>query len=194
MYRIRAGLVGILGLLTVAMAVILTLAPAGRAASNALPPGVPSANSAFHWAPYPGAAQPMNTSDWITAGKCIYMQVVDDVHMPSDYVSNHGWWNRKTGSTCPQKATVTMYLEAWACSDVSGCEWVNPIAQQTEDVLPYGGRGKRATAQVKCANHDQEVGFRGYVDVDLDGVQDPPGYTYSDKVNMMCLPAVPPPA
>jgi len=39
-----------------------------------------------------------------------------------------------------------------------------------------------------CSSSSTLVGWRGHVDVDLIGVSDPPGYTYSNIKNLYCVP------
>lgn len=129
----------------------------------------------------------MATSDVITAGKCKYKQAVDNPHpstKPSGYASVHGWWLKDSG-TCPSTANVDVYLEAVFC-DPFGCYW-RTIASGSKDVAPGGGSGDRANARNLCADN-RTVGYRGFVDVDLNGVSDPSGYTYSPGVDLACYP------
>ncbi|CCF85303.1 conserved hypothetical protein [Nitrolancea hollandica Lb] len=109
--------------------------------------------------------------------------------MSGTQVSVHGYWKNKSGAgTCPSKATVTVYLQAWYCYDYPySCYWATLTVDQ-EDVYAGGGSANRAAARWNCANNNT-VGWRGYVDVDLIGWSDPAGYTYSDIVNLPCSPA-----
>jgi hypothetical protein len=86
---------------------------------------------------------------------------------------------------CPTKATVTVYLSAYWC-DPSGCSWIT-VASGKADVYTGGGSGQRATAREACST-GRTVGWRGYVDVNLDNWTDPPGYTYSTIQNLACSP------
>jgi hypothetical protein len=159
-------------------------------ASNNAASGVPAADATGHWAVYPGDISAQGLSGPITAGKCEYRQATDGVHdktgRDKNQVSVHGWWEKYSG-TCPSKATVTTYLEAYWCSTVSGCEWIT-LDSNGKDVYEGGGGSNWSNARTTCVNFDVKVSFRGYVDVDLDGVEDPPGYTYSAKENFYCDP------
>lgn len=97
-------------------------------------------------------------------------------------------WRNKSGTgTCPSKATVTVYLQAWYCNPYPiNCYWATLTVGQA-DVYAGGGSGKWANARWACASKNT-VGWRGFVDVDLIGWNDPPGYTYSDIVNLACSP------
>jgi len=88
--------------------------------------------------------------------------------------------------TCPSKATVTEYIQAYWCDPFEGCGW-ETLNDGQADVYAGGGSGKRATARWTCEG-SQTVGWRGYVDVNLDGVSDPSGYTYSSPENLACYP------
>lgn len=55
------------------------------------------------------------------------------------------------------------------------------------DYYAGGGSGKWANARRTCSG-TSTVGWRGYVDVDLIGVGDPSGYTYSTIANLACTP------
>jgi len=94
--------------------------------------------------------------------------------------------------TCPSKAKVDIYLQAYGCDPIS-CGWVT-VASGSGDYYAGGGSGKRANARKACAT-TATVGWRGYVDVDLIGVSDPSGYTYGPGVNLPCpdLPCLPSP-
>lgn len=151
-------------------------------------PPQPSAPSApGHFAPAPsGDVTPLAQSGPITAGSCTYEQAIDDPHISSTApraASVHGWWLRDSG-TCPSKATVTVYLQAYWCGPFYGCYW-RTVASGQADVYAGGGSGNRATARLTCSN-SSTVGWRGFVDVNLDGVSDPSGYTYSAIKNLAC--------
>lgn len=51
-----------------------------------------------------------------------------------------------------------------------------------------GGSGNRITARQTCAAF-YLVSWRSFVDVDLDGHLDPPGYTYSPYRDLNCAPS-----
>jgi len=55
------------------------------------------------------------------------------------------------------------------------------------DVGPGGGSNRWANARHPCGS-SQNVSYLGRVDVDLNGVSDPSGYTYSENV-LDCYPA-----
>jgi hypothetical protein len=183
----------------VAMRIKLTLAVCLLVSLGALPisagaqspppsePSEPSASGDF--APYPGGdVTPLSQSGDITAGGCTYRQAIDNPHISSTAppaASVHGYW-LKVGGTCPSKANVDTYLQAYWC-DQYGCRWI-VVASNSGDVYPGGGSGRRVTARETCSSTSKRVGWRGYVDVDLIGVSDPPGYTYSDPVNLYCVP------
>ena len=155
---------------------------------SAKPTATPSSRRGGHFAPYNGAASPLTQSGVITAGTCGYTQNTDDPHLSSTgfAASVHGWWETASG-ICPAKATVTMYLQAWYCNDYPySCYWATLTVDQA-DVYEGGGSGNRATARWNCANSN-EVGWRGYVDVDLDNWSDPPGFTYTNIKNLACSP------
>jgi hypothetical protein len=124
----------------------------------------------------------------ITAGSCTYKQAIDDPHVSSTAppaASVHGWWLRVSG-TCPSKANVDVYLQGYWC-DIYGCRWIT-VASGSSDVYAGGGSGRRATARKTCSSTARTVGWRGFVDVDLIGVSDPAGYTYSAIRNLACSP------
>lgn len=152
--------------------------------SEAIGPGTPG-----HYAPAPsGEITPMAQSGPITAGSCKYEQAIDDPHISSTApraASVHGWWLKDSG-TCPSKATVAVYLQAYWCDPFYGCYW-RTVSRGRTDVYAGGGSGNRATARLTCSK-SSTVGWRGFVDVDLDGVRDPSGYTYSAIRNLACSP------
>jgi hypothetical protein len=90
------------------------------------------------------------------------------------------------GGTCPSLANVDVYLQAYWC-DGWGCRWVT-VASASRDVRAGGGAGNRVTARRTCKS-TKSVGWRGAVDVDLIGIDDPPGYTYSVIKNLGCEPS-----
>lgn len=168
-----------------ALASLVALPMSARGSS--LPSSAPG-----HFAPYPGGdggdISPMAESGNITAGSCTYRQAVDDPHISSTAplaASVHGWWLKVSG-TCPSKANVDAHLQAFWC-DAAGCRWVT-VASGSADVHAGGGAGNRATARRTCSSSAKTVGWRGLVDVDLIGVGDPPGYTYSTIRNLNCSP------
>jgi hypothetical protein len=123
----------------------------------------------------------------ITAGKCSYQQVSDDVHWSSTgwAMSGHGWWTKYSG-TCPSKANVDIQLQAVWC-DGFGCYW-KTVASGSKDVYSGGGSANRAAAREDCSG-SQIVGWRSRVDVDLIGVSDPSGWTYSAGKDFACYPS-----
>jgi hypothetical protein len=157
------------------------------AAATAPPSSVASTSPADgHFAPYPGGSvTPLVVSGVITAGSCKYRQAIDDPHRSGGDTSIHGWWLKYSG-TCPSKANVDVYLQAYWC-DFLGCRWVT-VASGSGDFYQGGGSGKWANARESCSSTARLVGWRGFVDVDLIGVSDPSGYTYSVIKNLYCSP------
>lgn len=149
-----------------------------------------SPRSAFgHFAPYSGGdVTPMAESNLIEVGTCVYRQAIDDPHISTSTgplaASVHGYW-RKIAGTCPM-ANVDTTLEAWWC-DWYGCRWI-AVASASGDIYAGGGGGRRVTARRTCSSSSQTIGWRGFVDVDLIGRDDPAGYTYSPPVNLACVP------
>jgi len=131
---------------------LLALSVLLLAFASALWPGAaeaaPSAQSGGYFAPYPGGVTPLAVSGVITAGTCRYQQATDNPHSPPTDTSVHGWWIHYSG-TCPAKATVTEYLQAYWC-DIYGCRFIT-VASGKADVYAGGGSGKRATARLACA-------------------------------------------
>lgn len=121
----------------------------------------------------------------ISAGECRYDQRVDRAHRSGTDVSTHGWWVN-LGGTCPAMANVDTYLQAYWCGSY-GCRWVT-VSSDSRDVRAGGGRGNRGNARMSCST-DRTTGWRSFVDVDLLGVNDPPGFTYSDPQNLSCTPS-----
>jgi hypothetical protein len=157
---------------------------------SSLPSSAPSPPSASgYFAPYPGGdITPLAESGNITAGSCTYRQAIDNPHISSTApaaASVHGWWLKVSG-TCPSKANVDTYLQGYWC-DQFGCRWIT-VASGSADVYAGGGSGNRVTARRTCSATNKLVGWRGFVDVDLIGVSDPAGYTYSPPVNLYCTP------
>ena len=129
----------------------------------------------------------MATSGVITAGSCKYQQAIDDPHPssnPPGYASLHGYWLKYSG-TCPTYANVDASLQALFC-DPLGCYWRTQDGN-SGDVKQGGGSGNRVNARHLCADN-RLVGYRGVVDVDLKGVSDPSGVTYSFR-DVACYPA-----
>ena len=55
--------------------------------------------------------------------------------------------------------------------------------------MPRNARlSQRANARVTCASQSQKVGYRAYVDVDINGYIDGRGKTYSEEVDLYCVP------
>ena len=150
------------------------------AAVTSLPSGGP-------WAPAPATGpSPFLVSGNISAGGCTYQQANDDPHFSSTAgdVSMHAWWNF-AGGVCPNSAKVTGGLQAYFCSSF-GCGWVT-VATNSGTYLPGGGSGRRATPRLTCASN-AFIGWRGWTDVDLPNISDPPDVTYSTIVNLNCSP------
>lgn len=171
--------------------VALVVCCAAAASVTALPaqaaPSAPAVDkgAAGHFAPYPGVGvAPAAESGDITASGCTYRQAVDNPHVTAGEASVHGWWIYRYGS-CPSKANVDVYLQGYWC-DPFGCRWVT-VDSGSGDYYAGGGSGRRANARRTCSG-TSTVGWRGYVDVDLIGVGDPSGYTYSPIVNLPCVP------
>lgn len=128
-----------------------------------------------------------NSSGWITAGNCTYRQRVDDPHWSNNNtsISVHGYWQKRSGSSCPTFANVDTYLQANWCNPF-GCSYVT-IDSDSRDVKAGGGSGWRGNARNGCSD-SRLVSYRGAVDIDLIGQNDPPGLTYSKKLDFNCWP------
>lgn len=139
------------------------------------------------WAPYAGGPTANLVSGSISAGGCTYQQANDDPHFSSTAgdVSMHAWWIY-AGGVCPSKSTVTGGLQAYFCSSLFGCNWVT-VTTDVGSYLPGGGSGRRATPRITCAGSGT-VGWQGWTDVDLPGINDPSAVTYSTIVNLGCSP------
>ena len=168
---------------------------AGASSPSPSEPGTPSVpghvgpDRQGGFAPYSGGdVSLMAESGNITAGSCTYRQAIDDPHISSSSplaASIHGWWVRVSGS-CPSRSNVDTYLQAYWC-DFYGCRWIT-VASNSADVYAGGGSGNRVTARKTCRS-SKTVGWRGFVDVDLIGVSDPSGYTYSTIRDLGCEPS-----
>lgn len=177
-------------LLLAAVAVALSALAVGASGAEAAKPGNslrPSASG--HFAPYLGGHfTRLAVSGPITAGSCTYRQAIDNPHISSTApraTSVHGSWGISPGR-CPSTANVDTRLQAYWC-DRFGCRWI-VVASRSGDIRPGGGSGRRVTARRTCSSSSKTVGWRGFVDVDLNGVRDPPGFTYSPPVNLRCVP------
>lgn len=92
------------------------------------------------------------------------------------------------GGTCPSTANVDVTLQAYYCNSYTGCAW-RAVGFGSKDVAPGGGRGNRATAKEPCKSTNILVSYRGYVDVDLNGVIDPSGTTLGSSRGLYCYPS-----
>lgn len=129
-----------------------------------------------------------NESNIIWAGNCGYTQNVDNPHPSGSTTSVHGSWRRKSATgTCPEFANVDIVLEAWWCDSWAGCRWL-AINSNSADVRAGGGAGRHVNARRSCVPYQRLVSYRGRVDVDLIGVSDPSGWTYSSVVERSCAP------
>lgn len=180
--------------------ILMSISTAASAAATPAPqspePPMPPSSSAppsttdvlpagSSWAPYPErTVSPMTESGVIIAGGCKYKQANDDPHLSSGDTSIHGWWLRG-GGTCPSKANVDVYLQAYGCGPF-GCQWIT-VDSGSGDYVPGPGSGKWANARLQCSS-TAVVGWRGYTDVDLPGIIDPSGVTYSTIRNLACSP------
>jgi len=151
----------------------------------------------FHFAPAPRDAgspkEPLfkstmpEISPMWTSGSCHYGGRADYPHVTNGEASVHGYWVVDSGS-CPSTAKVTATLQAWACSSVYGCGWLNQkSASGTYE--PGSGTGRWATPHEPCVTTGK-IGWRGRVDVDLSGQVDPLGYDYSAEVDLSCTPSL----
>lgn len=134
------------------------------------------------------APQALYESEWISAGNCTYKQRGDDPHWSDGKttISVHGWWIKKPGTSCPKYANVDTYLQAKWCNTF-GCSFTT-IAEDHRDVRAGGGSGRRGNARNGCSGSDL-IAYRGAVDIDLIGQDDPPGLSYSDSYDFNCYPA-----
>lgn len=177
------------------LAVPASASPASPSPPPTDPPPEDPSSPAFdpaaadvEWAPYPGGdiVSPNVVGSVITAGSCKYRQANDDPHAPrSSYASIHGWW-QKAGGTCPSKANVDVYLQAYGCNPYPNCDWFT-LDSGSGDYVPGPGSGKWANARHNCSS-SRTVGWRGYTDVDLPGISDPSWDTVSNVENLPCVP------
>lgn len=116
---------------------------------------------------------------------CLFGQYVDNPHVSTGDVSTHGWWNDE-GGICPTYANVDVYLQTYWCSSY-GCAWV-VTAYFSADVRARNIWNQRVTTRRTCTPFGRPIGWRGYVDVDLIGQNDPSGYDYSSPQNLYCTP------
>lgn len=180
MHRLIAGLTGLL---------FLSLGFVSPASAESVDPP-----SEIQWSSWSGSTSTQQLdastagviSPVFTAGGCSYKQKADDPHRSAGEVSVHGWWSKWSG-TCPSKATVKVYLQAYGCATT--CTWVT-VGSGSGKYFQGGGKGKRATARQVCAS-SRVTGFRAVVDVDLPGIIDPGTKTYSGAVNVACSPPGP---
>jgi hypothetical protein len=167
----------------------LAVSPEAHAAPSQRSPAAHSAAATGHYGSVANLTDVSTTavSGVITAGSCKYQQVSDDVHFSSTgwAASGHGWWAKSSG-TCPSRANVDIELQAVWC-DRLGCYW-KTVASGSKDVYSGGGSANRAAAREDCAG-SSIVGWRSRVDVDLIGVSDPSGWTYSAGEDMACYPS-----
>lgn len=151
----------------------------------------------FHFAPAPrDVDSPKETlfkytvaevSPMWTSGSCHYAGRADYPHVTKGEASVHGYRVVDSGS-CPSTAKVTVTLQAWACSGIYGCIWVNQKSA-SGTFEPGSGTGRWATPHEPCVTTGK-IGWRGRVDVDLTGQVDPLGYDYSAKVDLNCAPSL----
>lgn len=121
----------------------------------------------------------------VWAGKREYTGRADHPHVNNRQALVHGYWVRPSGR-CPSTATVTVDLQAYACSNIE-CIWMTQNTAKGT-FAPGSGTGLWATPH-KARASTATVGWRGRVDVDLTGKVDPFGYQYSDELELMCAPA-----
>lgn len=132
-------------------------------------------------------------SSVITAGTCKYRQNSDNIHTTTSTgttdASVHGWWTKESvsGNTCPSKAIVTIYLQAYGCGSFTGCGWVT-LASGQRTVYAGGGSTNWANARRTCANTNSVVVYREQVDVDLVNWSDPSGYSQGADKQLWCYP------
>ena len=181
-----------IGVLACAALTSVCLAPTSAAATTPSSSVASTSPADGQYAPYEGSrvvgpknVSPQVESGVITAGSCKYKQAIDYPHRSGADTSIHGWWLKYSG-TCPSTANVDVYLQAWWC-DFYGCRWIT-VASGSGNYYAGGGSGRRANARRTCSSTARIVGWRGFVDVDLNGVSDPSGYTYSEIKNLYCSP------
>lgn len=126
---------------------------------------------------------------WLS--NCNYRSRVDNPHpsrTPGD-VSVHGWWERRSGDC--QTADVTVTLQAYYCSFSSvgrNCWWSTVDVGQRLRMRSHARLSQRANARITCSSVDRQVGYRAYVDVDINGYWDGASKTFSRTVNLYCVP------
>ena len=120
-----------------------------------------------------------NSLDFGFAFGCKYTTNGDNPHLSRDKVSAsaHGWWQTGTPSECPTHAWVTIWLQAWSCSDIrpGHCSF-KTLKKNREKLRPgTGGSAARVNVRNLCEHFDREITYRSIVDVDLIGVWDGDG-------------------
>ena len=94
---------------------------------------------------------------------CVYEALADNPHFTDPGVLQvHGYWEQLSGCSWV-KANVTVTLQL-----LVGTTWKDEGSPGSGSYYPGGGRGKRATAQVTCANSNAND-WRGFATADVPG-------------------------
>lgn len=178
----------LLAVATLLVGTTLAFAPSSAVAQSESSPLTPDSFERGSWTT-PGEGN--NEALFWPWQDCDYESRSDDPHWSTSQaytVSAHGYW-LKYGGTCTT-ATITERLYGWWCPGFSGapCYWRWIHTARKRSVLPGGGRGRRATAFVRCVSTSRTVGFLGIVDVDIDNQADGWGRTESNPRNYRCVP------
>jgi len=187
------------GLAVVALALAAVVLPSGTgntASASTLEPASGETASSGHWGVAPATlsdAQPALASASVqvsplsvTAGSCVFDQALDNPHTSGGEVSVHGWWLYRSG-TCPSKAKVSVWLQAYWQPTSGAGYWVTVTPTPgTKTVFAGGGSVARANVRTPCVTSGP-ISWRGRVDVDLINWNDPSGYTYSYST-LRCAP------
>lgn len=112
---------------------------------------------------------------------------MDNLHISSSLpttLSVHAWWVNTNCSTT--KAIVTVGIQKRNAAGL----WFNADRPTTnpgkKTVFSGGGSANRANARYECFSVGQLNTYRTWVDVDLVGIADTPGRSYSGTYSMWC--------
>lgn len=168
--------------------------PSARAAEPGRATGQPSPPAQ---ARYPGGSpgmlapattQPVSSSGSavapaaaFTCGNNTFYADGDYVHITDGAVSGHGWWQN---ISCPfPQATIKIWLQAYYTDGI----WrVISAAGVKKNGYSGGGSANRANARVLCREFVRTVSYRSFVDVDIQGANDPADVYYTPSRDLRC--------
>lgn len=112
------------------------------------------------WAAYSGPTEDPQAatpdSGVVGAAGCVFTPRGAYVHPSGGDASGHGSWWVVKNSGCPDKARVTVYLQAFGCFNI--CDWVT-VAWNSEWVKPKNVNKDEVVARKRC-NGTTETGWR----------------------------------